>query len=68
MQRGIILAKFLEQLRKCSRCIVNGAVAQNLAVAAFIRYGNSDFLFMKVEADETCVWHIFLLRWEFSVG
>jgi hypothetical protein len=68
MQRGIILAKFLEQLRKCSRSVVNRAAAQNLAVAAFVRYGNGDFLLVNVKTDETCVWHIFLLRWEYSVG
>jgi hypothetical protein len=68
VQRGIVLAKLLEQLRKCSRCVVNGPVAQNLAVAPFVRYGDSDFLFVNVETDKAGVWHIFLLRWEFSVG
>ncbi|MFZ0495400.1 MAG: hypothetical protein WBD78_00940 [Methylocella sp.] len=68
VQRGALLAKFLEQLRKGGLCVIYRTATQNLTVAAFFGYRNCDFLFMNVETDEAHVGHNnLLLSWDYSV-
>jgi hypothetical protein len=52
VQRGALLAKFLEQLRKGGPCVINRTATQNLTVAAFFGYRNCDFPFMNVASGD----------------